>query len=66
MKHSLLLTMGIVAAAMTSCNHKDLYEDLRYGSRIDVVFDWRYAPDAAPASMALFMYGDGSTTPVDT
>ena len=65
MKHSLLLTMGIVAAAMTSCNHKDLYEDLRYGSRIDVVFDWRYAPDAAPASMALFMYGDGSTTPVD-
>ena len=57
--------MGAAAAVMTSCNHKDLYEDLRYGARIDVVYDWRYAPDANPASMALFMYSDGSDAPVD-
>ncbi len=65
MKNTTLILMGIAALSLTSCNHKELYEDLRFGARIDVVFDWRNAPDANPASMGLFMYSDEAATPVD-
>lgn len=44
----------VVALSAASCHHKDLYEDHTVG--LDVVFDWRKAPDASPESMALYMY----------
>lgn len=46
----------VVCAALSSCHHKDLvYEDNSRGE-IRIEFDWRYAPDADPASMAALLY----------
>ena len=40
----------------SSCNHKDILWDHTPTARTKVVFDWRNAPDADPASMELCMY----------
>lgn len=44
-------------AVLASCEHKDLVFDDRQGD-VRVVFDWRNAPDAAPASMAAYFYDE--------
>ncbi len=45
-----------LAAVTTSCNHKDLCFDHTHTLSVNVVFDWRNAPDANPASMELHMF----------
>lgn len=42
--------------AMTSCEHKDLCFDHAHTVDVKVVFDWRNAPGASPASMAVYLY----------
>lgn len=44
--------------AFSSCRHKDLF--LERSGEVEVVYDWRYAPDANPASMVAIFYGDPS------
>lgn len=41
--------------AMTSCEHKDLCFDHAHTVDVKVVFDWRNAPGASPASMAVYI-----------
>lgn len=52
---------GIIAGlagciALSSCNHKDLVYDIESRSEVIVVYDWRNAPDANPASMELRLH----------
>ena len=54
----MMLTATLLFA---SCHHKDLYfDDVDLGD-IRIVFDWRKAPEANPASMEVFLY-DSSTS----
>ncbi len=48
-------TLACLALA-TGCRHKDLMYDLPVHTSLRVVFDWRNAPDASPASMGLGMF----------
>lgn len=57
--------MAATAAAMTGCNHKDLDYDVEPTTEVRVVYDWRYAPEAQPASMALYLFDtEGSRSPM--
>ncbi|MDE7451813.1 MAG: DUF5119 domain-containing protein, partial [Paramuribaculum sp.] len=48
--------LAIIAAvvSLSSCRHKELYEEELNYQEVEVVFDWRNAPDANPASMVLY------------
>lgn len=64
MKNYILLIFSVFVIAFTSaCDHKDieLEDDLNRTSsgRTVIVYDWRYAPDANPASMELCLYPHG-------
>lgn len=55
-RNIIFLCLGILCVELTSCNHKDLdYEDIPTFEP-EIVFDWRNAPDATPASMAVYLY----------
>ncbi len=59
-----MLVAALSVMMLTSCNHKDLdyYTD---AGNVRVVFDWRNAPDAAPASMEAYFYSvDAPAAPV--
>lgn len=58
------LAVAAMSALLSSCLHKDLYMDEELTQRLVVRFDWRYAPDADPESMALYLYGEDGTAPV--
>ena len=62
MKRVLFYLTMILPAMLASCDHKDLVADDRQGD-VRVVFDWRNAPDATPASMAAYFYdtSDGAS-----
>lgn len=46
-------------AVMLSCEHKDLYNGLPHVVNARVIFDWKEAPDANPASMSLYLFPVG-------
>lgn len=46
----------VVSASFTACTHKDLCLDHTHTQDIEVVYDWRNAIDANPASMELFLF----------
>ncbi len=48
--------IAVAGAILTGCHHKDLWFGDTIASSVDVVFDWRNAPDADPASMSLYLY----------
>lgn len=41
---------------LTSCEHKDLCYDHFHSTKIQVVFDWKNAPDATPETMRLYLF----------
>lgn len=47
---------AVVLAVATSCEHKELCYDHAHTVDLKVVFDWRNAPDADPASMSLYLF----------
>lgn len=49
---------------LSSCRHKDLYMEESMTSQLVVVFDWRDAPEANPASMALYLYENDGHSPL--
>ncbi len=62
MKYSIMTTL-ILAGVLTGCHHKDLEISENLTSDLEIVFDWRKAPAADPASMVTYMFGmDGSQT----
>ena len=40
----------------TSCEHKNLCYDHAHTGIVNVVFDWRNAPNAAPKSMSCYLF----------
>ncbi|MDE5814559.1 MAG: DUF5119 domain-containing protein [Muribaculaceae bacterium] len=62
-KYTVLL-LALVSLAFTSCRHKDLYMEEDMTSELQVVFDWRNAPDANPESMALYLYEEDGHNPM--
>lgn len=52
----LYISFVIVMLVAASCRHKDLYEETGHTTIIDVVFDWRNAPQGNPESMVLYLY----------
>ena len=49
----------MMLSVMLACEHKELYNGLPYEMDARVVFDWREAPDANPASMSLYLFPVG-------
>jgi hypothetical protein len=58
---NLLAACAALLAVTTSCEHKELCYHHPHEGRVNVIFDWRYAPDANPETMSLYVYPkDGS------
>lgn len=55
-KHIYAITAAVVLVVMTSCEHKDLCYDHAHTGTVNVIFDWRNAPDAAPRSMSCYLF----------
>ncbi len=53
----------ISVGTLASCDHKDLIS-LGDPSEIEIVYDWRNAPDANPASMQAFLYEEAGGEPL--
>ncbi|MDE5841313.1 MAG: DUF5119 domain-containing protein, partial [Muribaculaceae bacterium] len=61
---SRIFILSLAAILFTSCRHKDLYMEEEMSSQLQVVFDWRNAPEADPTSMALYLYEDDGRNPM--
>lgn len=49
--------MGLIGLfALFSCNHKEFCYEHPHGVKLQLVYDWRDAPDANPAGMCVFFY----------
>ena len=64
MRPSGIVMMSLAALSLASCRHKDLYMEEEMTSQLQVVFDWRNAPEADPQSMALYLYEDDGYKPM--
>ncbi|MDE5848734.1 MAG: DUF5119 domain-containing protein [Muribaculaceae bacterium] len=64
MRLSRINILSIAALTLVSCHHKDVYMEEEMTSELQVVFDWRNAPDADPESMALYMYEEDGHNPM--
>ncbi len=65
MKRFFLISAALSALfLMSSCNHKDLIFESAPQPVLNVVFDWRNAPDADPASMGLYLYDGQQADPL--
>lgn len=49
---------------LCGCHHKDLEYAEPLASNVEVVFDWRNAPDADPASMAMYLFDNYGQQPM--
>lgn len=59
-----ILSILTVPFILSSCHHKDLLYDEPLTNDIEVVFDWRNAPDADPKSMVLYMFSEATGQPM--
>lgn len=53
-----------IALLFSSCEHKDLIYGDANQSDVEVVFDWQYAPDANPSSMATYFFDYEASAPI--
>lgn len=58
-----ILTAVTLCIVASSCRHKDLYMEEELSQKVYVLFDWRNAPEANPASMAFYLYESDYTQP---
>ncbi len=64
MKDIVFSTICLLGAAMmTSCDHKDLIYDNTQTPELKIIFDWRNADGASPASVAAYLFPEAGTTP---
>ncbi len=56
--------LALPALFFSSCHHKDVYMEEEMTSQLQVVFDWRNAPDANPSSMAMYLYEEDGHSPM--
>lgn len=59
-----IIILLALPAMLAGCRHKDLSDELFLNSRINVVFDWRNAPDADPSAMGFYLYDGHGTNPL--
>lgn len=64
MKTRMIVMAAAAALLLSGCRHKDLLYEEPLTSGVKVVFDWRKAPEAHPASMVLYMYDASTGTPL--
>lgn len=64
MKKLYMFCIGILMCLLASCEHKELCYDHSHTSDLQVVFDWKNAPDARPASMRLYLFPDTEGKPL--
>lgn len=61
----LSFTAVIVAATgLASCTHKELCDTHPHTTSINVVFDWRNAPGAAPETMSVYLFPENGGGPL--
>lgn len=61
MKSIYCLAVSLLLFLLTACEHKELCYDHVHTAQVKVVFDWKHAPQARPASMRLYLFSaDGS------
>lgn len=58
--YTALLTAA--AFALGSCEHKELCYDHTHTTGMNVVFDWRNAPEASPATMSLYLFSSDDSS----
>lgn len=58
------LAISLLACLFAACEHKELCYDHSHTADLQVVFDWRYAPEARPASMYLYLFPDQGGKPL--
>lgn len=63
MNHVLKIVTIFAILLLTSCEHKDLCYEHSDTIRIQVVFDWKNAPDATPETMRLYLFPAGGDKP---
>lgn len=51
-----IILAAIISAITASCKHKELGNAYPYVANVEVVFDWRKAPEATPKSMSLYLF----------
>lgn len=56
MKKRFCTISAAVLAVLTSCEHKELCYDHTPSVAVNVIFDWRNAPDATPRSMSCYLF----------
>lgn len=56
MRRVFYLFTAVSALVFSSCEHKDLCYDHPHTVPFRVLFDWREAPEASPASMSLYLF----------
>ena len=56
--------LTLLALSTAACRHKDLYMEEDMTSQLQVVFDWKNAPEANPESMALYLYEEDGHNPM--
>ncbi|MDE5806473.1 MAG: DUF5119 domain-containing protein [Muribaculaceae bacterium] len=61
-----LCALSLAGLSLSSCRHKDIDFDDVPMQEVKVVFDWSKAPEAAPASMALWLYYSPLESPDST
>ncbi|MFR3332340.1 MAG: DUF5119 domain-containing protein [Odoribacter splanchnicus] len=54
-----VIISAVILSGTLSCEHKELCRDHLHVVNARVVFDWREAPDANPASMSLYLFPAG-------
>ena len=54
----------IIICLLTACEHKELCFVHTHTAELQVIFDWKYAPKAHPASMRLYLFPETGKEPL--
>ncbi len=66
MKTELIIRLLLLLPLLLgSCRHKDLIYDASPNMRVNLVFDWRKAPNANPESMMAYFFPMEASLPID-
>ena len=64
MNRYLYMLLFLAGTVLSSCEHKDLCYDHPHGVDMNLVFDWRTAPDADPERMMAYFFPVGGGQPI--
>ena len=59
-----VLSIMMLICILTACEHKELCFDHSNTADLQVIFDWKYAPEAHPASMRLYLFPETGKEPL--